>query len=149
MITMTKTFKDRDAGFEAWLSMNDLLVDEFLDFIVPIMPADPFTQDGLRVAADEALQRFATVDDVLAPENRHVYDLFVRYIGETFVRAAGMVWTCHPVVDNGKPYIGVKFPHAEESDDVPTLLTAAVARRDANLWAEVLGYALEDREQAK
>jgi hypothetical protein len=138
---------DRDERFKAWLAMNEYLLDtEFLAGDVPGLPDDPFTEEGLRVAEAEALRRFADVAEVLAPENRQMYDKFVRYIGETFVRGLGAQWTNRPMVDDGKPHIDIRYPWQPETLDVPAMLTSAVHRRTGQEWAFVYRMATEDRE---
>jgi hypothetical protein len=140
----------REEGFAAWLAMNDYLLDcEFLAGDVPGMPADPYSEDGLRVAEGDALRRFASIDDVLAPENRAMYDKFIRFIGETFVRGLGAVWTSRPMVDDGQPYIGVRLPGQAETLEIPTMLTSAVHRRTGDEWAFVFRNAREDLDSAR
>ena len=138
----------RDEGFTSWLAMNDYLLDcEFLAGDVPGMPDDPYTVAGLRAAEAEALRRFASVSEMLAADNRAMLDKFVRYVGETFVRLGGE-WTNKPLVDNGKPYVGVRFPWREHTLEVPTLVTSAAARRTGDRWARVYVMAQEDRDAA-
>lgn len=140
----------RDEGFAAWLAMNDYLLDcEFLAGDVPGMPEDPYTEDGLRIAEANALSRFADSDEALAPDNREMYDKFVRFIGEVFVRSLGGEWTNKPFVDDGSAYLGVRFPWRDESLTVPTLFTSALHRRTGEQWAFVYRNAQEDRDKAK
>jgi hypothetical protein len=127
-----------DQGFQAWLAMMDYLVeDDFLVFDVDDMPEDPYSEAGLRIAEAAALRSFATIEDVLAPGNRELYDKFVRFIGQTFVRALGFRWTNVPVTDNGTAYLGIENPAIKTALEVATLLTSAVARRSGDEWAFV------------
>jgi hypothetical protein len=139
----------RDDGFAAWLAMNDYLLDcEFLAGDVPGMPDDPYTEEGLRIAEAEALRRFSSIPDVLAAENRHMFDKFVRFIGETFVRGLGGHWTNKPLVDDGKAYVGVGFPWRETTLEIPTMVTSAVARRTGDEWSFVYRMARKQRDAA-
>jgi hypothetical protein len=138
----------RDEGFRAWLSLNDYLLDEFLSADVPDMPADAFTEDGLRSAENAAINRFADPDEALAEPNRELYDKFVRFIGETFIRSLGGRWTNKPLVDDGSAYLGVLFPWSSEPLTVPTLFTSALARRTGQQWAFVYRNMREDKENA-
>lgn len=141
---------DRDEGFAAWLAMNDYLLDcEFLAGDVPDMPDDPFSEAGLRAAEAEALRRFPDIDTALAPHNREMYDKFVRFIGEVFVRDLGGQWTNRPLVDDGRAYIGIKFPWDPETLEIPTLFTSALARRTGEQWAFVYRNMREDRDRAQ
>ena len=137
----------RDEGFAAWLAMNDYLVDEdFLVNDVDGMPDDPFTADGLRVAEAEALRRFDSPEDALAPQNRELYDKFVRFLGEAIIRGVGGEWTNRPLVDDGKAYLGLRFPWRKETLTVPTLFTAALARRTGEEWAFVFTNLVKKRD---
>lgn len=128
----------RDEGFAAWLAMNDHLVeDDFLVFDVDAMPADPYSEEGLKVAEAEALRRFSDKYDVVAPANREIFDKFVRFVGETFVHGLGGEWTNKPLVDDGKAFVGIRFPWVESLVNVPTLVTAAMTRRTGDEWAFV------------
>lgn len=130
--------------------MNDYLVDEdFLVFDVSGMPDDPFSEDGLRVAEAEALRRFADSEEALAPANRELFDKFVRFVGEAFVRGIGGEWTNRPYVDDGRAYLGLRFPWTEYTLTMPTLVTAALARRTGEEWAFVYRCQLEDRDAAR
>jgi hypothetical protein len=139
----------RDEGFAAWLAMNAYLVEEdFLVFDVDGMPDDPFGEDGLRVAEAEALRRFTDYHEALAAPNRELFDKFVRFLGETFVRGIGGEWTNRPHEDDGNAYLGVRFPWTEYPLTIPTMVTAALARRTGEEWAFVYRCKLKDRDAA-
>jgi hypothetical protein len=128
----------RDEGFAAWLAMNEYLVEEdFLVFDIDAMPDDPYTEDGLRVVEAAALERFPDVDSALAPENREAFDKFVRYLGTAFVQGLGGQWTNKPLTDDGRAFIGVRFPWVETPLNIPTMITAAITRRSGDEWAFV------------
>jgi hypothetical protein len=137
----------RDEGFAAWLAMNEYLVEEdFLVFDVHGMPDNPFSEAGLRIAEAEALHRFADYHEALAAPNRELFDKFVRFLGETFVRGIGGEWTNLPYMDDGKAYLGVRFPWTEYTLTIPTMVTSALARRTGEEWAFVYRCKLEDRD---
>jgi hypothetical protein len=139
----------RDEKFAAWLAMNDYLVEEdFLVNDVPDMPTDPYTEEGVRAAEAEALRRFRDADDALAPQNRELYDKFVRFLGEAIIHGVGGEWTDRPMVDDGKAYLGIRFPWREETLTIPTLVTAALNRRTGEEWAFVFRTQLKKRDQA-
>lgn len=139
----------RDEGFAAWLAMNEYLVEEdFLVFDVQGMPDDPFSEDGLRVAEAEALRRFADHHEALAAPSRPLFDKFVRFVGEAFVRGVGGGWTNRPYMDDGSAYLGLRFPWTEYTLTVPMMVTAALARRTGEEWAFVYRCKLEDRDAA-
>lgn len=139
----------RDEGFASWLAMNDYLLDcELLAGDVPGMPDDPYTEEGLRVAEADALRRFSSVAELVAPTNRDMLDKFVRYVGQTFVRGLGGQWTNRPLVDTGRAYVGISFPWREHTLEIPTLVTSAIARRTGDRWARVYTMAQEDRDVA-
>lgn len=128
----------RDEGFAAWMAMMDYLVEyDFLTFDVDGMPDDPYSEEGLRVAEAEALRRFDGSAAALAPENRELYDKFVRFVGEVFVRSLGGQWTNVPMVDDGKAYLGIRFPWRPETLPIPTLVTSALHRRTGEQWTFV------------
>lgn len=138
----------RDEGFAAWMAMMDHLVeDDFLTFDVEGMPEDPYSEEGLRVAEAEALRRFDGPTTALAAENREMYDKFVRFVGEAFVRGLGGQWTNVPMVDDGKAYLGIRFPWRRETLTIPTLFTSALHRRTGEEWAFVYRNMREDRDQ--
>jgi hypothetical protein len=138
----------RDEKFASWLAMNEYLVeDDFLVNDVDGMPSDPFSEEGLRVAEAEALRRFDDADQALAPENRELYDKFVRFIGEAIIRGVGGEWTNRPLVDDGKAYLGIRFPWRKETLTVPTLFTAALARRTGEEWAFVYRNLIKKRDE--
>lgn len=140
---------DRDEAFAAWLAMNDYLLDcEFLAGDVPNLPDDPYTEAGLRAAEAEALRRFPDSETALAQHNRAMYDKFVRFIGEVFVRSLGGQWTNKAPHDSGKAYLGVKMPWDDEPLTIPTLFTSALARRTGEQWAFVYRNMREDWEKA-
>lgn len=129
----------RDEAFQAWLAMNDYLMDgEFLAGDVPDMPDDPYTEEGLRAAEAEMLRRFSSIDDALAPDNREMFDKFIRFLGRTFVNAIGFRWTNKPVGRNdGTAYIAVERPDIDTQLSIPRLVTTAVDRRTGDEWAFV------------
>jgi hypothetical protein len=136
----------RDEGFAAWLAMDEYLVeDDFLVFDVSGMPDNPYSEDGLRVAEAEALRRFDSINQGLALENRELYDKFVRFIGQAIIRSVGGEWTNRPLVDDGKAYLGLRFPWRNETLTVPTLFTAALARRTGEEWAFVHRNLVKDK----
>jgi hypothetical protein len=138
----------RDEAFRAWLSGNDHLLDEFVSADLPDLPAEAFTEAGLRSAENAALDRFADPDEALSEANRELYDKFVRFIGETFVRSLGGRWTNKPLLDDGSAYLGVLFPWSAEPLTIPTLFTSALARRTGQQWAFVHRNMREDRDNA-
>jgi hypothetical protein len=138
----------RDEKFASWLAMNEYLVeDDFLVNDVDGMPGDPFSEEGLRVAEAEALRRFDDADQALAPENRELYDKFVRFIGEAIIRGVGGEWTNRPLVDDGKAYLGIRFPWRKETLTIPMLFTAALARRTGEEWAFVYRNLIKKRDE--
>lgn len=140
---------DRDEGFAAWLAMNEYLLEDFLDNDVTGMPDDPFSEEGLRIAEAEALRRFDSKDAALAPENRELYDKFVRFLGEAIARGVGGAWTNKPLHDDGKAYLGLSFPWRKETLAIPTLFTTALARRTGEEWAFVYGNLVKRRDAAQ
>ena len=128
-----------DRGFQAWLAMNEYLVEcEFLIFDVDGMPDDPYTEEGLRIAEAEALRRFPDLASARAPENAAMFDKFVRFLGETLVRRLNGEWTNDAGMDREVPYIGVQIPEMSISTNIPLLVTSAMARRTGDRWAFVL-----------
>lgn len=127
----------RDEGFQAWLAMNDYLLDcEFLAGDVVGMPDDPYSEAGLRVAEAEMLRRFSGIDDALVSANREMFDKFIRFVGVTFVNGLGFQWTNKPVgYDDGKAYIAVEMPSIDTQLEIPSLVTAAAKRRSGDEWA--------------
>jgi hypothetical protein len=121
----------RDEGFASWLAMNDYLVEEdFLLNDVDGMPEDPYSAEGLTVAEAAALERFPDKQSVVAPENRELFDKFIRFIGEAFVKGLGFSWTNKPKgFDDGKAYIAVENTTIDAQLEVAKLLTMAVSRR--------------------
>jgi hypothetical protein len=139
----------RDEKFASWLAMNEYLVeDDFLVNDVDAMPDNPFSEEGLRVAEAEALRRFDDAEQALAPENRELYDKFVRFIGEAIIRGIGGEWTNRPLVDDGKAYLGLRFPWRKETLTIPTLFTAALSRRTGEEWAFVYRNLIKKRDSA-
>lgn len=137
----------REEKFASWLAMNEYLVeDDFLVNDVDGMPDNPFSEEGLRVAEAEALRRFGDADQALAPENREVYDKFLRFIGEAIIRGVGGEWTNRPLVDDGKAYLGLRFPWRRETLTIPTLFTAALGRRTGEEWAFVYRSLIKKRD---
>jgi hypothetical protein len=145
-MTGGSTGQERGEGFQAWLAKTEYLLEgEFLDGDVTGMPENPYTEEGLRIAEAEALRRFASSAEIREPANREMYGKFMRYVGETFVQALGAEWTSSPMVDDGKPYIGLRYPWKPKTVNVATLVTSALARRSGDQWAFVFRMADEDR----
>lgn len=102
----------------------------------------------MRLAEAEALRRFAYPDEALAAPNRELFEMFVRFVGEAFIRGIGGEWTNQPYADDGSPYLGLRFPGTEYTLTIPTLVTSALARRTGEHWAFVYRDKLEDRDKA-
>lgn len=129
----------RDESFQAWLAMNDYLLDcEFLAGDVRGMPDDPYSEAGLRVAESEMLRRFSSTEDALAPANREMFDKFIRFVGAAFVNGLGFQWTNKPIgYDDGKAYIAVEMSSIDTQLSIPSLVTSAAKRRTGEKWAFV------------
>lgn len=136
----------RSEWFAAWLSMNDFVIeDQFFVDDVPNMPDNPYSEGGLRVAEAAALASFTDTQQVLAPDNRELFDRYLRYLGETFVRALGFIWTNTPkAFDDGKPFVAVGNDQIDVQIEIPPLLTSAVARRTGDEWAFIFRNTAED-----
>jgi hypothetical protein len=141
----------RDEGFASWLAMNEYLVeDDFLVNDVDGMPADPFSAEGLAVAEAAALQHFADRAAVTAPDNRELFDKYIRFIGEAFVRGLGFTWTNKPkAFDDGRAYLAVENATLDAQLEVGKMLTAAMSRRTGEEWAFVYRNMQEDLAAAR
>ena len=91
----------------------------------------------MRVAEADALRRFDSPEQALALQNRDLYDKYVRFIGEVIIRSLGGTWTNKPLHDDGTAYLGLSLPWRKEPLTIPTLFTAALARRTGDEWAFV------------
>ncbi|MEV5834972.1 hypothetical protein [Nocardia sp. NPDC052112] len=98
-----------------------------LSELVPDMPADPYTADGLKRVMAVAHDVFPTVQSV--SENAETADLFARFIGEVFRRNFDGRWFNFPYHMAGLPdlfpavrfdwdYPGYVIPAHQLSDEI-------------------------------
>lgn len=89
----------------------------------------------------EALRRFTDYHEALAAPNRELFDKFVPFLGETFVRGIGGEWTNRPYVDDGSAYLGVRFPWTEYTLTIPTddghRRVGPAYRRGVGVWVSL------------
>jgi hypothetical protein len=149
-LSVAELKRQRQEKFEAWLAMNDYLLDcEFLAGDVPGMPDDPYSRAGLVVAEANALERWANAEEALAPDSIDMYWKLVRFVGETFVRTLGYEWTCVPnhSDDQGESWIAVQFPGDDLQLQLPGLVTTVISPergRKGGRWAWVWDNMAED-----
>ena len=114
-----------------WLAGMESGLETFFTQIVPNMPDDPWTEEGMRVAEAAALEYFPDKDSANArktPENLQVIDSFVRYLGEVSVRCFEGVWMCG-VDEGGEPEQLIVEPYSTVEVPIRARLTATMRRR--------------------
>ncbi|MBO0827510.1 MAG: hypothetical protein J2P24_06990 [Streptosporangiales bacterium] len=131
-----------------WLAGMDAALAGFFDRVVPDMPADPWSEEGLRHAEAAALERFPDADSAdpeTAQAGADVIDGFRRYLGELLVRRFEGAWV---YVDLGATGLvpAVALPYSPEYFDVGGALTMAVQRRTGGEWSAVHRFQREDHD---
>lgn len=84
----------QDPVFLDWLAGMDAALDRFLTEDAPQVGAlhEPWSAEGLRLAASRERLIFADPNSALLPENADMMDRFARFIGEVFVRNFDGSW---------------------------------------------------------
>ncbi|TLF96637.1 hypothetical protein FEK35_28215 [Nocardia cyriacigeorgica] len=86
-----------DERFLSWLRMQDAAMDiEFTVFDVPELSGHMYTREGLVIAENEILTRYANLREMFSEQNYKTGMRFVYYIGETFRRAIEGKWVALP-----------------------------------------------------
>jgi hypothetical protein len=90
------------------------------------------------------LERFSSSKDALADNNANDLDLFMRYVGEVFVRQIpGMRWAVE-TQDRENAYFGIPVVRCGSGEHCPLfLVTAAADRRTGKHIRRVFDHALE------
>lgn len=127
-----------------WLSRQDDGLEDFFTRVVPDMPADPYSAEGLRHAESAALKIFPdskAASPTRSPENLDRIDPFQRYLGEVYIRCFEGHWL--NLADTpGEVEPAVETPYGETYHQVRTALTRAMSRRTGEEWAVLFGNQL-------
>lgn len=126
--------------FREWLSEMEAGLDEFFSRVVPDMPSDRYTADGLRHAERAALQLFPAsraASPTQTPRNATDVDRFHRYLGEAFARQFEGTWLYIDMSEDRGPEPVVELPFAGSYHAPRGLLITAMRRRTGDRWAGI------------
>ena len=126
--------------FEHWLfEMDDRLGD-----LVNALPADvsakmDYSADSLSLLEGWLLENYRSSDDILQEPHKRTLDMLARYVGETFRKALGGIWSID--LENRRS-VYYRMPVVEKSGcwvECPlSLVTASVDRRTGRFMVGVL-----------
>ncbi|AKU18223.1 hypothetical protein VV02_24165 [Luteipulveratus mongoliensis] len=136
----------QDPVFLDWLSAMDDELKVFFNEDVPDMPADPWTEEGLRHAEHAALAYYWADDpmDLDWPERS---TRFARYLGEVFVRSFEGTWKWIDVNRNGTKEPVVRRPATDVYFEVDRQVGAAMSARTGDKWAWLFEQSREHYER--
>ncbi|MGW6702083.1 hypothetical protein [Nocardia sp. NPDC055049] len=131
----------------------DAALETFFAVDVPDMSVEPFTAAGLDHAERALVDRFSSVEPLLAVDNAGVVDRFQRFLGETFIRSGlGGHWKNVRITDDDTDVVFrrrgfepvVCHPFTPAFLDVGSLVLGAVEARTFHEWSWVYGNCVVD-----
>lgn len=116
----------------------------------------PFRKDlspeSLPLIEHFVLSRFATPDEVVAPENHRFVEGLIRYLGETYLRSVGGAWDHDETTGNGMPFIRPDNAQGQlEGEPIPlvAVVLTAVDQRTGGIFTAVLDRAQQELGDAE
>ncbi|AKU15691.1 hypothetical protein [Luteipulveratus mongoliensis] len=131
----------QDPEFLTWLAAMDDELALFFERDVPDMPADPWSEEGLRHAEQAALRYFWDREPGDLSWRREREKRFRRYLGEVFVRNFEGTWMWIDVNRNGTKAPVVSEPANPEYLQVEGQVDGALGDRTGGAWVQLFGYA--------
>ncbi|SRR5258708_650270 len=136
--------------FENWLIVFDEDLDRFLATL-PVETRAPldYSPESLDVLETWILKNYPNTDSILAKDQMLILDGLTRYIGETYRKALGGIWTIN-LTDTKDAFYGLPILTKYESplgvEICPvTLATASADRRTGHYLRTVLDNYLRAR----
>lgn len=103
--------------FKEWMAGMEKGLDHFFNHLVPDMPDDPYSVEGLRHAEATLLRLFpdgAAMSEETNPADGPAVDAFLRYLGQVYVARLEGRWMWMDMTDEGdfRPIIRLPcYPH--------------------------------------
>lgn len=139
-----------DPGWRQWLSDQEIGLAHFFTNVVPDMPEQPYSREGLEHAEVAALRIFpdaASANPDRTPENNVTIDPFQRFIGEVFLRCFEGRWIHADAVAGYGPEPSVELPFSDVPIVVRPLLISIAERRRGGELTWVFDRQLEIHQQ--
>jgi hypothetical protein len=125
--------------FKQWLAGMERGLERFFTELVPDMPSDPYTVDGLRHAEAAALAYFPDAEAASAdrtPANAETIDGFRRYLGQVYLTRLEGRWIWLDLTDEGDFLPIVQLPAWPGDRNVDRVLVDAMHARTGNEFTQ-------------